>query len=115
LGSNIAGLVLFAVLSIVIVSSIVFAIKTLNRSRKKKIEQGFYDRFPENVSMESNASELEIVLCSKCGGALRPGAQFCKQCGAPTTVPSAKTCSGCGAEVASTAKFCKQCGGALNG
>jgi predicted amidophosphoribosyltransferase len=115
MGPNITGLFLFAVLLIVIIGSIVFAIKMLNRSRRKKIEQGCYDQSPENASIESNASELESGnLCSKCGGALHPGAQFCKQCGAPAAVSAAKTCPGCGAEIASTAKFCKRCGVTLN-
>lgn len=42
----------------------------------------------------------------KCGAALVPGAKFCPECGAPTSI----VCSKCGAKLNPNAKFCPECG-----
>ena len=45
-------------------------------------------------------------ICMVCGIIAQPGAKFCRQCGAKTSV----VCGRCGSTHPSTIKFCPQCG-----
>jgi Ca-activated chloride channel family protein len=58
-----------------------------------------------------------VTTCPACGVPLRPGAQFCRACGAPQAVgkptavpPQATTCVHCGAPLRPGARFCAKCG-----
>jgi class 3 adenylate cyclase/tetratricopeptide (TPR) repeat protein len=53
--------------------------------------------------------EEAAVTCTACGAGNRPGAKFCRECGAVLAV----TCPACGAPSESGQRFCDQCGSAL--
>lgn len=46
------------------------------------------------------------VRCPSCQHENRPGAKFCKECGASL----ARACANCETELSPTAKFCPECG-----
>jgi predicted amidophosphoribosyltransferase len=52
------------------------------------------------------STPADAVTCSACGETLRPGARFCKQCGAPQVA----TCAHCGKALRAGARFCANCG-----
>lgn len=54
------------------------------------------------------------MSCSQCNFENRPGAQFCKRCGAPlaeaTPAGARRICAHCGASLKPAARFCARCG-----
>jgi len=48
------------------------------------------------------------AACPKCGAAIKPGAKFCGQCGAP--LGQRRFCTQCGTPLDANVKFCPQCG-----
>jgi len=71
---------------------------------------------PAPVSHEASRPP---VVCSRCGGEAKPGAQFCGKCGTPlagmpvmTGTPAPK-CPKCGSSVNLGANFCPKCGNNL--
>lgn len=64
--------------------------------------------------MEANLAES----CSSCGSENKPGAKFCRGCGArlseaAQTVRTPKFCVGCGEALKPGARFCRSCGRAV--
>ena len=59
----------------------------------------------------------EPATCPSCGGAVRPGARFCKHCGTSLQTPEPAEpepeparCPACGKNVRPGARFCAHCG-----
>lgn len=50
------------------------------------------------------------LRCVSCGGAISPGAGFCRHCGADQRAMVAQRCPSCQTPLPDTAKFCGQCG-----
>ena len=70
----------------------------------------------EEAERQRVLSEAQVLRCTHCGHAIKPGSAFCSQCGftvtpaASTTPPAVGYCLGCGDALSPDDSFCKKCG-----
>jgi len=125
MGANIPGLIMFALALAGLGFGCWFISRWFANRRKTQINAGHYDReyqvpaapAPQPALAAAAPATAGVVSCPSCSGPVKPGAQFCKACGAalpaqPETAPppTGLTCPQCNATVKSGAKFCKACG-----
>jgi hypothetical protein len=66
---------------------------------------------PINFTVNVGGQAPAAAACSQCGKAMRPGAKFCDNCGAPALVVAEPAgCRSCGRPLRAGAKFCDECG-----
>lgn len=76
--------------------------ETIADQAREKVRGREYD-----VEEYTTGNEIQAG-CPECGAALKPGAKFCRRCGAKLLEKA--YCVECGSEIDAGAKFCPECG-----